>query len=290
MEKTIKAICKGTHSNFGNLSARKLLPNNDIEQVGQFVFLSHFYAEEIRNYKTEFKSGVQAHPHRGLVTLTYLFSGELQHHDSNGNHRIIRTGDVQWLNAGNGIMVDEYPAIPFQKKGGLIHGIQFWINLPSAQKSEPSQYNYVDAGKVPQVCLPGNSGTLKLLMGQIGSNCSGLRNAGQNVYLLRLDPKTCLTLTVEPGNEYSVFVPQHNISLNGHVLGQNDLIALSPDGTGIHINNLQVQPVDVIIFGGQPNPEPLIVQGPYAMNNRAEVGEAYRDFFDGKYGHINYPN
>jgi len=290
MEKIIEAICKGTNSNFGNLSAKKLLPNSQIQQVGQFVLLSHFYSGEIRNYKAGFTSRVQAHPHRGLVTLTYLFSGELQHHDSKGNHRILRSGDVQWLSAGNGIIVDEYPAKSFQKKGGIIHGVQFWINLPSAQKLEPSQYNFIDSGKVPQLFLPDNSGILKLLMGRIGCNCSGLTNAGQNVYHLRLNPKACLALPVDSGNEYSVFVPEHNILLNGQLFGQNQLIALSPRGTGININNLQLHPVDVIIFGGQPSPEPLIVQGPYVMNSRVEIGEAYRDFFDGKYGRIKYPN
>lgn len=290
MEKVIEAVCKGINSNFGCLRANKLLPGSHIRQVGQFVSLNHFYPAEIGDYQTGFTARVQAHPHRGLVTLTYLFSGELQHHDSNGNHRVIRSGDVQWLNTGSGIMVDEYPAKSFQKKGGVIHGIQFWINLPSAQKREASQYHYVDSRNVPEIFLPGNSGILKLLMGRIGCNLSGLADAGQNVYHLRLNPKSSLTLPIEAGEEYSVFVPEHNILLNGHVFGQSELIALSREGTGINIYNLQIHPVDVIIFGGQPNPEPLIVQGPYAMNNRTEIGDAYRDFFDGKYGHINYPN
>jgi len=290
MEKVIEAVCKGTNSNFGSLSANKLLPGSHIRQIGQFVFLSHFYPAEVMDYKTEFTAKVQAHPHRGLVTLTYLFNGELQHHDSKGNHRVIRSGDVQWLNTGNGIIVDEYPAKSFQKKGGVIHGIQFWINLPSIQKLEASQYNYVDCCNVPQVSMPGNSGILKLLMGRIGCACSGLEGAGQNVYHLKLNPKGRLLLPVESGDEYSVFVPEHNILLNGHVFGQSELIALSREGTEINICNLHIHPVDVIVFGGQPNLESLIVQGPYAMNNRTGIGDAYRDFFDGKYGHINYPS
>ena len=103
--------------------------------------------------------GLNPHPHRGFETVTLLFEGGLEHHDSLGNHGVLRPGDVQWMTAAGGIVHAEYHEREFAKRGGTLQGIQLWVNLPARHKMDAPGYQDITAARIPEVALDGGVGS-----------------------------------------------------------------------------------------------------------------------------------
>lgn len=288
MEKRIAAIYAGSDSQVGELKVNRLLPNRYIDAVGPFVFLDHLYPHNQTAKSSAVKDGKFAHPHRGIATFSYLFSGELEHYDSMGNYGIVKAGGAQWMKAGNGIIHDERPSPQFQQNGGVLHALQFWINLPSKNKAEQPGYFGLQSEDVPEVDLQ-EAGKLRVLIGEFEGKISLVeRYTEQFVYHLRLNPGSEYAFKTKSGLEYAVYISQDKIMVNGEELGPSELLAFGKEGSEIGLKNKGTLPADLILFGGEPYTESIVAEGPFVMNSRAEIAEAYKDFFNGKYGEITY--
>jgi len=288
MKKSIESIDDGINSRVAQFLVNRLLPNRHRHAVGPFVFLDHVYPLTLKSDTRLVPTGEFAHPHRGIATFSYVFSGRLSHFDSRGNHDIIGAGGVQWMKAGNGIIHDEQP-LPEKETNNQFHSLQFWINLPAKNKAELPEYMAVQSRDIPEVVLPDNAGVLRVLLGEFGCDESPVKTfSRQFIYHVKLNPKSQFSLREKVGMEYAAFVPASEVLVNGTSAGKSKIVIFAREGDEMVLENPHIIPVDVLLFGGEHYSEPIVSQGPFVMNSMEEIAEAYGDFFDGKYGTIQY--
>jgi redox-sensitive bicupin YhaK (pirin superfamily) len=289
MQKNIIASYGGVNSTVGELLVNRLLPNRYVGAVGPFVFLDHVYPVEYAARPPKAPGGDFAHPHRGIATLSYVLNGGLEHFDSRGHHGIVPAGGMQWMKAGNGIVHDEQLSPDFQREGGTLHSLQFWINLPASAKAEDPEYLNVLPEDVPEVVLPDQAGTVRVLVGHLGDAVSPVKTfSRQFLYHVKLRPKSSLVLPAVEGWEYGAFVPSSEVVTDGQKYGNSELMVFGPEGDELSFCSNSIGGSEFFVFGGEPYTEPIVAQGPFVMNSHKEIQQAYHEFFSGKYGEIKY--
>jgi redox-sensitive bicupin YhaK (pirin superfamily) len=284
LKKQISFSGKGQRADIGDTIVYRILPNRYINAVGPFVFLDHIVPTV--HYRP-LKGDTGAHPHRGIATLSYILNGVDEHSDSYGNRARVSSGGVQWMNAGNGILHDEKFTVDPESNDNLMHGFQFWINLPSAIKTERPEYLALQAADIPWQTLENGKGWIKLIVGSYENLHSVIPNySRQFLYHLHLEAEKQFVMTAEHGFECAAFLALGKAQVNDNDFGAGDFIEFDREDGTIEINNKSKEAVDILLFGGECYAEPIEASGPFVMNSKLEIAEAYRDFFAGKYGKI----
>lgn len=288
MEKQIIYKTRGQRADIGPVEIYRLVSNNYVSHVGHFVFLD--YIPPFMLAERRFNPDA-AHPHRGIATLTYSLNGEVEHYDSRGHLGTVHSGGVQWMKAGNGIIHNEVIGPDTKTGGKLMHGFQFWMNLPSREKRGNPDYLALQAENLPLIPLKNNAGTLKVVVGEYEGRQSEVPTyAQQYLYHITLNAGKTFSLSTFDQLEYAVFLPQHNVVINGNEYYHGDLIGFDDRvGDIVFSNQLEIA-AELILFGGEKYTEPFVAQGPFVMNTREEIQQAYDDYLMGKYGTINYRN
>lgn len=285
MEKALLATLEGRNAKVGTLLINHLFPNRYVHAIGPFVLIDQIGPGTGAGDMFS-ETGKYVHPHRGVATFSYILDGEMQYADSRGNRATAKAGGAHWLMSGTGILHEEIPSTTLQ--GPPLHAIQWWINLPAAIRGESPAYMYLEPSDFPGIALPNDAGTAKVLIGRIGSNSSPVPVYNNHfICHLRLNPGAEYTMPVENGYEYAVFVPAGEAVVNGQKQGPGRLSVFDFGGDEISFRNEETYVTDILLFGGAFEQEPFVAQGPFVMNCRKEIADAYRDFFDGKYGVIN---
>jgi redox-sensitive bicupin YhaK (pirin superfamily) len=237
--------------------------------------------------------GTPWHPHRGFETVTYMMDGTFEHQDSNGGGGVITNGDTQWMTAGAGILHIEKPPEWLVTSGGLFHGIQLWVNLPSAQKWAAPRYQDLRASEVELLSSADGGALIRVIAGEV---------AGHSGPGSTYTPMTLVHATLSPGARLSIpWRADYNALVYGLAgLGtvgvekhpiQTGQLAVFGDGNTITIDAEPIQEsrspdLDVLILGGRPIREPVAWMGPFVMNTREELLQAYSDFQAGRLGSI----
>jgi redox-sensitive bicupin YhaK (pirin superfamily) len=285
MKKETSFSTKGSVTNLGPLTINRVLPNHYTKKVGPFVFLD-YVAPAIKTSAT--KNGMGAHPHRGIATLTYILQGEVEHFDSDGNTGKIYSGGAQWMKAGNGVVHDENFNADSQTNNKYIEGFQFWINLPAKNKAESPAHIPIQANEVPTKKLPNENGWIKVIVGNYEELNSKIPNySEQFLYHIHLEAGKQFSISSADKIEAAVFLTTQNAILNDAEFQAGEFVEFGRKAGEIEINNTSQTEIDVILFGGEEYTEPIVSEGPFVMNSLAEICDAYRDFYDGKYGEIN---
>jgi redox-sensitive bicupin YhaK (pirin superfamily) len=233
-------------------------------------------------------SGTGAHPHRGIATLSYILEGEDEHFDSAGNYAKMYSGGIQWMKAGNGIIHDETINVDSTTGTNRIHGFQFWINLPAKNKAEKPEYLAIGHKEVPQKALPNESGWIKVIAGDYQELHSKIPNySAQFLYHIHLQPGKSFTISMDEKVEVAAFLPTQHTILNDSQFRAGEFVEFDRDAGEIAIDNSLPETSEIFLFGGEPYTEPIVAEGPFVMNSKAEIAEAYRDYFTGEYGEIN---
>lgn len=290
MKKKITFTSQGHGADIGEYKINRILPNRYADSVGPFVFLDHLMPAK-HSPEEPFKvvNGSGAHPHRGIATLTYILNGEADHFDSAGNHAKVRSGGVQWMKAGNGIIHDEAVNVDVEANDLLTHALQFWINLPSKQKAEVPDYRPVQAGDVPKEILGDNEGWLKVIAGQYENLVSTIPSySKQFLYHIHLEQGKQFSIESSNGFEYAAFLPLTSALINNTKYSKGEFIEFDREEGTIEISGDSKDASDVILFGGEPYKEPIVAHGPFVMNTKEEIAQAYTDFHAGRYGRISY--
>ena len=286
MKKQISFTGKGQRADIGEMAINRILPNRYADAVGPFVFLDHILP---KIYTSLSKGDVGAHPHRGIATLSYILNGEDEHWDSAGNHAKVHSGGVQWMKAGNGIIHDETLNYDTKTDSKLIHGFQFWINLPSKIKNEKPEYLAILSDDVPQKTLPDESGWLKVIVGHYEELNSKIPDySEQFLYHIQLNAGKQFAVTMADGIEAAAFLPSQNVTINDAGFDAGEFAEFDRNAGTIEFSNTSGITIDIIVFGGERYTEPIAAKGPFVMNSELEIAEAYRDFRAGKYGEISY--
>jgi hypothetical protein len=237
--------------------------------------------------------GTAWHPHRGFETVTYMIDGTFQHQDSIGGGGLITNGSTQWMTAGSGILHIERPPEQLIASGGLFHGIQLWVNLPAAQKLVDPRYQDLDAGDSVLVTSPDGGALVRVIAGDVG----GHRGPGSTH-----TPISLAHATVEPGAELVLPWPGEFNALVYVLAGRGTVGAAAQP---LHTGQLVVHgsgdaltlwaaeeqearhpALDVLVLGGRPIREPVAAHGPFVMNTRAELVQAFEHYEAGRLGRV----
>ena len=290
MKKNVRFTSEGIRADVGPYIIYRILKNRYADAVGPFIFLDH--AAPVRHAVDEppkKANGEGAHPHRGIATLTYVLSGEAVHLDSRGHFAKVNSGGVQWMKAGNGVIHDEVLNVDPLSGDPYTHALQFWINLPATNKAEDPDYLPVMPGDIPKRQLDNNGSWLKVIIGKYEELASKIPNySKQLIYHIHLESGTSFSLATEKDLEYAIFLPLTDATVNDKEYTKGEFLLFDTNDGSIELSSTSGYPADIILFGGEPYKEPIVSQGPFVMNTKQEIAEAFRDFYEGKYGTIDY--
>jgi quercetin 2,3-dioxygenase len=269
---------------------RRAFAGVDLRALDPFIHMDQMGEVE---YAPGEPKGTPWHPHRGFETVTYIIDGTFEHQDSNGGGGTITDGDTQWMTAGAGILHIEKPPEALVASGGLFHGTQLWVNLPKAQKWSPPRYQDLRADEVGLLASDDAGSLVRVIAGSL----SGRSGPGDTY-----TPMTMLHVTVSPGarvdlpwdptfnalvyvlaGDGTVGAEQRPISTGQlAVFGEGDALRISAAPT----QESRSPSLDALVLGGRPIGEPVAWYGPFVMNTRDELVQAFDDYEAGRLGSI----
>ena len=257
--------------------------SEDPESISPFLMMDHAAPKYFP--PTDAKRGVGEHPHRGFETVTFAIKGEVEHRDSGGGGGTIKTGGIQWMTAGSGVVHDEFHSREFAQKGGDFEMIQLWVNLPSKFKMTEPRYQSFDEGDFPILDQGNHEISIKVIAGIFGTVSSKVKTFSPiNMYELNGPPNSKLEIPLAVGSNTLVFQLSGKSSIDDQQIKKGNLALLSKSGETFEIKFLEES--KVMILNGEPLGEPVAAYGPFVMNTRQELMEAFRDFQAGKMGQL----
>lgn len=276
---------------FAGVSAAHLDPFVHMDQMGEV------------EYQPGEPRGTDWHPHRGFETVTYMIDGRFAHQDSHGGGGLITDGATQWMTAGSGILHIETPPAELVESGGVFHGIQLWVNLPSKDKFATPKYQAIEGNEVKLLSSDDGGALVRVIAGELNgrldwmSPLERLRGPGSTH-----TPITLSHSTIEPGARLSlpwnrdfnalayVLSGRGSVGPVGHPIHEGQLAVFGPgDRITITAEPTQEQrrpAMEVLILGGRPIREPVVAYGPFVMNSKSELIQALEDYNAGKFGVI----
>lgn len=286
MKKKIKYKINGHRADIGPFKITRLISNSHVDHVGHFVFLDYIHLTELAEMRLNPDA---AHPHRGIATLTYILNGEAEHFDSRQHKATVHSGGVQWMNAGNGIIHNEAVGPDTRGVNKTLHGFQFWINLPGEQKKKNPEYKAIQANELPLLTLENEAGTLKVVVGEYKGHDSKIPlYSKQYLYHIHIKPGKKFNLSSIEGYEYACFPIKQNIIINDELCEAGYLIGFDEKYENIEFTNQTDKEAELILFGGEKYTEPYVAHGPFVMNTKEEIQQAYDEYRSGKYGKMIY--
>lgn len=274
-----------THMVGDGFPVRNLFPSNDLDRdVSPFLMLDYAGPQDFS--PTDHPRGVGEHPHRGFETVTIVYEGVVAHRDSAGNAGVIGPGDVQWMTAASGIVHEEFHEREFAKKGGTLHAIQLWVNLPRASKMSAPGYQTILNADIPAIELESGAGRLRVIAGAFrGRKGPAHTVTPVELYDLQLNKDHHVQLDLPGGQNTSIFMLQGRASVNGsHEAGEAELIVYKRNGSQVTVGAREDS--RLLVMSGEPIEEPVARYGPFVMNTREELIQAVQDYQAGKMGHL----
>ena len=249
---------------------------NEVPKYDPFLLLDDFGSENPDDYI----KGFPWHPHRGIETITYVFDGEIQHEDSLGNKGTIGSGDVQWMNAGSGIIHKEMP----QKFEGRMRGFQLWANLPAKDKMSAPRYQGITAEEIPEVTSD-DGVRVKIICGEY----NGVKGPVEDVmarpeYLdVTIPVGSTFTHSIPRGKNAFVYVASGDVVIGSERrLVPEEHVAHLSDGEEL-VLMAEHTPARCLVISGQPLGEPISWHGPIVMNTKEEIELAFEEYQNGTF-------
>jgi len=269
---------------------RRAFAGVDLRALDPFIHMDQMGEVE---YAPGEPKGTPWHPHRGFETVTYIIDGEMAHQDSNGGGGLITNGDTQWMTAGAGILHIETPPEHLVMSGGLFHGFQLWVNLPRSLKFAVPRYQDIRASKVSLMTSADGGALLRIIAGDVaGQEGPGVTHTPISLVHATLSPGAALTLPWRADFNALVYTLAGRGTVGAErralqmgqlaVLGSGDTITITAGET----QESRSPNLDVLVLGGRPIREPVVAYGPFVMNTKAEVLQAFEDFQAGRLGTI----
>jgi len=232
------------------------------------------------------KRGVGGHPHKGFETVTIAYQGEIEHRDSSGGGGKIGAGDVQWMTAGNGIVHEEFHSQDFTRKGGTFQMAQLWVNLRAKDKSAKAGYQTLLKAQIPNITLPQEAGTVRVIAGDYNGRKGAAKTFSPiNLWDVNLRAGKSAELPLPDGHTSTFLVLSGEVEVDGERnAGEGDLAIFARAGDGITVK--AKTDAKLLVMGGEPFDEPVVGHGPFVMNSRAEIQQAFDEYQLGRMGEI----
>lgn len=255
-----------------------------MQRMDPFIILD--YNSKFHFTPSSTPRGVGVHPHKGFETVTIAFKGRIAHHDSSGSSGVIDEGDVQWMTAGSGILHKEYHEQEFSRNGGDFQMVQLWVNLPAKNKNTPPKYQTLADKDIARHILDGGNGYIKVIAGQY----EGVHGSADT-----FSPVHLYNIHLNKGGEAKFDFPAHfttallvvggsTIINNTSKVDTDHFAVFKRDGETVSIE--AVENSVVLLLSGEPLNEPIVAQGPFVMNTRAEILQAFEDYNLGRFGYL----
>ena len=265
----------------GGFIVHRPFPVNGLSYFDPFLLIDEMGPV---NYAPGEAIGAPDHPHRGFETVTYMMDGAMQHEDSHGHRGEIRSGDVQWMTAGKGVIHSEMPAPDILKSGGKMHGFQIWVNLPRDKKMSQPRYQEYSNATLPSYEKDGR--WVRVIAGEADGHRSPIETTVPTTMLhVKLEAGKDATFTIAPGSNAIVHTISGSGSVEGKALKQYDVALLEAAPTELHLHGGEAG-LEVLILAGIPLHEPVARYGPFVMNTKDELQRAFDDFRAGHFGEI----
>ena len=256
------------------------------EELNKFItpFVMLDYASPKEFLPTNQRRGVGEHPHRGIETVTFAYQGEVEHRDSSGGGGIIKPGDVQWMTAGKGVVHDEFHSKDFSKKGGVFEMVQLWINLPKKFKMINPKYQAISSGDIPTISL-GSRTKLRVIAGKF-EEAKGPSSTFTEVNLYDIISNENKNISLK-FNNYSntiILIMRGQLEIENKIFKNEDILIFEREGRTIDFkisHNFKG-----LILNGEPINERIVSHGPFVMNTKEEIYQAYSDYQSGKLGSL----
>jgi redox-sensitive bicupin YhaK (pirin superfamily) len=256
----------------------------DMARMNPFILLDygarHFFPS------SDTQPGVGVHPHRGFETVTIAYKGRVAHHDSAGNSGVIGEGDVQWMTAASGILHKEYHEKEFSLKGGEMQMVQLWVNLPARFKMSAPKYQSITNDQMSKFKLEGDNGIVEIIAGEY-KNVKGSASTFSPVNLLnaKLNKGGKAGFSFPADFNTALLVIEGEITINntGEVKTDNFALFLN-EGEDFEIQT--VEGAVVLVMSGENLNEPIASHGPFVMNTKQEILQAFDDYQKGKFGFL----
>lgn len=282
--KTVKAVFEGHPQKVGDgFIGRSLIPSNHFHDFSPFLLLDHHGPMQVA--PSAIPKGVDSHPHRGMETITLVYEGGLQHRDSVGNKGTLFAGDVQWMSAASGIVHEEKHELEFSKKGGILHFVQLWVNLPKAFKMIPPRYQEIGAADISNTQIT-EGVKLRVISGEI-MGLKGVAKTYSSILLadVTVSEKANFDLQLPENQTVAIYPLSGSLSVNGtETLAINKIALMNQTGNTVHIS--ANDKATFLILGGEPINEPIVSYGPFVMNSDVEIRQAIQDYQTGKMGFL----
>jgi hypothetical protein len=277
---------------------RRAFAGVDLARLDPFIHMDQMGEVD---YAPGEPKGTAWHPHRGFETVTYIIDGTFRHQDSNGGGGLITNGDTQWMTAGGGILHIEQPPEELVVSGGLFHGIQLWVNLPRTLKMTPPRYQDIRSGQVALLSSSDGGALLRVIAGAFAGPSGGsggvVPPGQQSGPGITHTPISLVHATVSAGAR--VRLPwRGDFNALAYVLAGSGFVGsekrpvrvgqLAAFGVGeaITVAAAPGEQLDVLLLGGAPIREPVAAYGPFVMNTRAELVQAFEDYQAGRLGSV----
>jgi quercetin 2,3-dioxygenase len=282
--RTVRRVIKGMPTSDGaGVKLRRVIGQPQLPDLDPFLMLDEFGTDRAEDYI----AGFPDHPHRGFETVTYMLDGRMRHRDNHGNEGVLVPGSVQWMTAGRGLVHSEMP----EQQEGRMRGFQLWLNLPAREKMTAPKYQEFGPERIP-VATPARGVAVKVIAGRVNGTTGPISQPAT-------DP-TYLDIALEPGAEFTQSLPadyaaflyvfegslQVGAPPETSVLRTHELGVLS-EGSAIQLKGLSVgsdgKAARAIVVAGRPLREPVAKYGPFVMNTREELQQAFEDFQRGRF-------
>ena len=270
---------RGTPASDGaGVKLTRVIGGGELPDLDPFLLLDEFGTEQAEDYL----AGFPDHPHRGFETVTYMLDGRIRHKDNHGNEGLLVPGSVQWMTAGRGLVHSEMP----EQEDGRMRGFQLWVNLPAKDKMTDPRYQEFPPEQLP-VVTPGEGVTVKLIAGEV----DGVRGpisqpATDPVYFdVSLAPDAQWLHALPEGHNAFAYAFEGSLALGEGedaralsaqemaILGGGDVLKLVAGEAGARL----------IVVAGRPLREPVVRYGPFVMNSKQEIMQAFVDFQEGRF-------
>ncbi|MET7000456.1 pirin family protein [Chitinophaga defluvii] len=282
-QKTIDHILEGREKSIGVETVLQPLPHKDFRFANPFVVLHHIGPEVFAPGSTAQR--IPPHPHRGFAPVTFMFSGEGFHRDSQGNAGTIKAGEVQWMFAGSGLLHSEGATKEFLQQGGIYEFVQLWVNVPKAHKWDPPSYQQVNSAQMPALFTK-EGAELKLVSGKYAEYTGPIQTFTPIVTAFGTIPSgKTIDLIATEGYWTLIYILSGTVTVNDKdEVAKHHLIVFSKKGQDISIT--AKEDTKLVYLSALPIDEPVAAKGNIVMNTAEEIAQAEADYAAGKFGEL----
>ena len=255
----------------------------DMKRMDPFIMLD--YNSKFHFGATNTPRGVGVHPHRGFETVTIAYQGRVEHHDSAGGGGIIGQGDVQWMTAASGVLHKEFHEREWAKEGGIFQMVQLWVNLPAKDKMSRPKYQAIENKEMTKVDL-GNNSFVEVIAGEYqGKKGPATTFSPVNMMNAKLKAGGKAEFSFPANFNTAALVIEGSAIINGEEKVPTDQFVLFENEGETFTVETQEDSI-ILILSGEPLNEPIYPHGPFVMNTREEIMQAFEDYNTGKFGYL----